>query len=38
MGRMMWQTGEDLFYLDAGQNVSHDDLFTTVFWEILAEF
>lgn len=35
---MMWQTGEDFFYLDAGQNVSHDDLFATVLWEILTEF
>lgn len=27
-----------IFYLDAGQNVSHDDLLTIVLWEILAEF
>lgn len=25
-------------HLDAGQNVSHDDLFTAVLWEILTEF
>lgn len=25
-------------YLDTGQNVSHDDLLTVVFWEILTEF
>lgn len=33
------QERSDIFcYLDAGQNVSHDDLFAAVLWEILTEF
>ncbi len=33
----MWQTGRFIFYLDAGQNVSHDDLLAAVLWEVLTE-
>lgn len=34
----MVQTMIIFTHLDAGQNVSHDDLFTAVLWEILTEF
>lgn len=27
-----------ILYLDAGQNVSHDDLLTAVLWKVLTEF
>lgn len=32
-----WQTEKYIYYLDTGQNVSHDDLLTIFLRQVLAE-